>query len=108
MRSRDRGADRFAWSGSAETFAEGIATRTTFDLTFTMLKSSLDDVVTLEESELEEGLSAALAAPTTWPRAPAPRHSPPHARPTFRPAPSVVCVMTGGNADERTLRRALA
>ncbi len=55
MRSRDRGADRFAWTGSAETFAEGIATRTTFDLTFTMLKSSLDDVVTLEESELEDG-----------------------------------------------------
>lgn len=109
-------ADAFArsWRGPvrvesrAETFAEGIATRTTFDLTFTLLKASLDDVITLEESELEEGLSAALrcthnlaegagAAPLAAARkagVPAGAH--------------VVCVMSGGNADERTLRRALA
>jgi threonine dehydratase len=109
-------ADAFARSwrgparveGQAGTFAEGIATRTTFDLTFSVLKSGLDDVVTLEESELEEGLSAALrcthnlaegagaAALAAARKADIPRDA------------RVVCVMTGGNADERTLRRALA
>ena len=64
-----RQADAFArsWRGPdrvtterADTFAEGIATRTTFDLTFSMLKTALDDVVTLEEDELREGVAAAI------------------------------------------------
>jgi threonine dehydratase len=45
---------------SAATFAEGIATRTTFDLTFGILREHLDDVVTLEEEELREGIRLAL------------------------------------------------
>src|SRR5882672_6750275 len=63
------GADAFtrSWRGprrvTAErvaTFAEGMATRVTFDLTFAILKAQLDDIVTLDEPELEEGVRAAL------------------------------------------------
>jgi threonine dehydratase len=45
---------------SAATFAEGMATRVTFDLTFDLLVRELDDVVTLSEAELAEGVRVAL------------------------------------------------
>jgi threonine dehydratase len=110
------GADAFARSwrgpvrveGRADTFAEGIATRTTFDLTFGMLKPALDDVVTLEESEIEEGVSAALRCTHNLAEG-AGAASLAAARKANLPADArVVCVMSGGNADQRTLRRALA
>jgi len=44
------------------TFAEGLATRFSFDLTFGILKRELDDIVTLTEGELEEGVRLALRA----------------------------------------------
>jgi threonine dehydratase len=109
-------ADAFArsWRGPvrvdarAETFAEGIATRTTFDLTFGILKSALDEVVTLEESELEEGLSAALRCTHNLAEG-AGAAALAAARKAGLPSDArVVCVMSGGNADQRTLRRALA
>jgi threonine dehydratase len=109
-------ADAFARSwrgpvrvdGRADTFAEGIATRTTFDLTFSLLKAGLDDVVTLEESELEEGLSAALRCTHNLAEG-AGAAALAAARKAKIPADArVVCVMSGGNADERTVRRALA
>ena len=101
-----RGPDRVV--GRAETFAEGIATRTTFDLTFSVLKSGLDDVVTLEEAELEAGLSAALRCTHNLAEG-AGAAALAAARKAAIPADArVVCVMTGGNADQRTLRRALA
>ena len=102
-----RGPDRVT-SESAETFAEGIATRTTFDLTFSMLKTALDDVVALEEDELREGVSAAIQythnlaeGAGAAPLAAARRYAPPGDA-------TVVCVMSGGNADMRTLRHTLA
>lgn len=108
------GADAFArsWRGSARvvndqvrTFAEGISTRVTFDLTFAVLKEELDDVVTLEEEELREGVRAALrlthnlaegagAAPLAAARKCGPMLA----------GKKVVCVMTGGNIDAGTLR----
>jgi threonine dehydratase len=110
-------ADAFAqsWRGpervtreSAATFAEGIATRTTFDLTFSMLKTSLDDVVTLEEAELRDGVGAAIKythnlaeGAGAAPLAAARRFGPPSGA-------TAVCVMSGGNADLRTLRHTLA
>lgn len=109
-------ADAFARSwrgpvrvdGTADTFAEGIATRTTFDLTFNMLRSSLDDVVTLEESELQEGVSASIKWTHNLAEG-AGAAALAAARKANLPADArVVCVMSGGNADERTLRRALA
>jgi threonine dehydratase len=102
-----RGPDRVT-SERADTFAEGIATRTTFDLTFSMLKTALDDVVALEEEELREGVAAAVQythnlaeGAGAAPLAAARHYGPP------RDA-TVVCVMSGGNADMRTLRRTLA
>src|SRR6266498_2967761 len=62
-------ADAFArsWRGkarvvgdNADTFAEGMATRVTFDLPFGILKKELDDIVTLTEDELAEGVRLAL------------------------------------------------
>src|SRR2546426_476305 len=58
-------ADAFArsWRGpsrvvgdTAATFAEGMATRVTFDFTFEILKRELDDIVTLTEDELADGV----------------------------------------------------
>jgi threonine dehydratase len=47
---------------SAATFAEGMATRVTFDLTFEFLQRELDDIVTLSEDELAAGVRLALRA----------------------------------------------
>jgi threonine dehydratase len=46
----------------ADTFAEGMATRVTFDLTFEFLARELDDLVVLSEDELVEGVRLALRA----------------------------------------------
>ena len=46
----------------ADTFAEGMATRVTFDLTFDFLQRELDDIVTLSEDELADGVRLALRA----------------------------------------------
>ena len=110
-------ADAFArsWRGPervtnerAETFAEGIATRTTFDLTFSLLKESLDDVVTLHETELLEGVTAAIQY--THNLAEGAGGASLAAARQFRPpeGATIVCVMSGGNADLRTLRDTLA
>jgi threonine dehydratase len=112
------GADAFArsWRGPTRvrdervhTCAEGIATRTTYDLTFSILKARLDEVVTLDEDEIREGVLAAmrlthnlaepsgaatLAAAKQW----APRLV----------GKKVVCVMTGGNIDAGSLRTLLS
>ena len=89
---------------SAATFAEGIATRVTFDLTFDILRRHLDDFVLLTEEELAEGVRMALrtthnlaegagAASLVAARK--------HAR-SYDGA--VVAVMSGGNIDEAKLR----
>jgi threonine dehydratase len=56
-----RGPDRVVGT-SANTFAEGMATRVTFDLTFGILKQYLDDFVSLTEDELADGVRLALRA----------------------------------------------
>ena len=92
----------------ADTFAEGMATRVTFDLTFGILQQELDDIVTLTEDELAEGVrlalrtthnlaegagAASLAAATKLGAQLAGK--------------KVVCVMSGGNIDRATLARVL-
>jgi threonine dehydratase len=111
-------ADAFArsWRGDArvvgekaDTFAEGMATRVTFDLTFGILKNELDDVVTLGEEELAEGVR--LAIRTTHNLVEGAGAAPLAAAMKLRAALSgkrVVCVMTGGNIDRATLVRILA
>jgi threonine dehydratase len=111
------GADAFArsWRGPArvtadriETFAEGLATRVTFDLTFGILKRELDDIVTLSEPELEEGVRLALRA--THNLAEGAGAASLMAALTMRDqlqGKKVVCVMTGGNLNTEVLRRIL-
>jgi threonine dehydratase len=110
-------ADAFAqsWRGPVrvtrervETFAEGLATRTTFDLTFSMLKASLDDVVALEESELREGVAAAIQFTHNLAEGAGAATLSAARRYGLPRDATVVCVMSGGNADMRTLRHTLA
>ena len=111
-------ADAFArsWHGSArvvgdqaDTFAEGMATRVTFDFTFGILKKELDAIVTLTEEELAEGVRLALRA--THNLAEGAGAAPLMAAMKLRDqlaGKKVVCVMSGGNIDQRTLKKVLA
>jgi threonine dehydratase len=110
-------ADAFArsWRGDARvvgekagTFAEGMATRVTFDLTFGILKGELDEIVTLSEDEIAEGVRLALRA--THNLAEGAGAAPLMAAKKLRDelaGKTVVCVMSGGNIDQATLRRVL-
>ena len=111
------GADAFtrSWKGGtrvvgekADTFAEGMATRVTFDLTFGILQRELDDIVTLTEEELAEGIRIALRA--THNLAEGAGASTIAAASKLRDrlaGRTVVCVMSGGNIDRATLGRVL-
>jgi threonine dehydratase len=112
------GADAFtrSWRGPTRvvadeirTFAEGLATRVTFDLTFSILQRELDDVVTLDEEELREGVRAALRLTHNLAEgagaaslAAARKYGPKVA------GKRVACVMSGGNIDAATLRLVLS
>ena len=103
-RGPDRVSDRLA-----STCADGIATRTTYDLTFAILKAHLDEVVELEEEELREGVRSALRLTHNLSEpagaaaiAAARRYSPSLA------GKKVVCVMTGGNIDAESLRAVMS
>jgi threonine dehydratase len=90
------------------TFAEGLATRCTFDLTFAILKRELDDIVTLTEDELEEGVRLALRA--THNLAEGAGAASLAAAVKLRDrlmGETVVCVMTGGNISMPVLARIL-
>ena len=103
-----RGNGRVA-GASADTFAEGMATRVTFDLTFAILKQELDDIVTLSEDELAEGVRLALR--TTHNLAEGAGAAPLAAAMKLRDqiaGKKVACVMSGGNIDRATLTRILA
>jgi threonine dehydratase len=92
----------------ADTFAEGLATRVTFDLTFDILERRLDEMVTLSEEELGEGVRLALR--TTHNLAEGAGAASLIAAMQLRAAlrdKVVVCVMTGGNIDAATLKRLL-
>ena len=110
-------ADAFArsWKGPSrvvgekcDTFAEGMATRVTFDLPFGILKQELDDIVTLSEDELAEGVRLALRA--THNLAEGAGAASLMAAVKLRDqlaGKKVVCVMSGGNIDRATLTRIL-
>jgi threonine dehydratase len=93
---------------SAATFAEGMATRVTFDLTFEFLRRELNDIVTLSEEELAEGVRLALR--TTHNLAEGAGAASLAAALKIRnrlDGRRIVCVMSGGNIDAATLRRVL-
>src|SRR5262245_4399835 len=90
------------------TFAEGMATRVTFDLPFSILQRELDDLVTLSEDELAGGIRLALRA--THNLAEGAGAAPLAAAMKLRDrlaGKTVVCVMSGGNIDAATLRKVL-
>jgi threonine dehydratase len=92
----------------ADTFAEGMATRVTFDLTFTILRQQLDAIVTLSEEELAAGVRLALR--TTHNLAEGAGASTLAAAVKLRgelAGKKVVSVMSGGNIDAATLARVL-
>jgi threonine dehydratase len=90
------------------TFAEGLATRVTFDLTFGILTQQLDDVVTLTEEELEDGVRLALR--TTHNLVEGAGAASLAAAVKLRDSlagKKVVAVMSGSNIDQLTLARIL-
>jgi threonine dehydratase len=111
------GADAFARSWRTgirvvgdriATFAEGMATRVTFDLTFGILREQLDDIVTLSEQELMNGVRLALRG--THNLAEGAGAASLAAAVKLRSSlqgKKVVCVMSGGNIDQATLARVL-
>ncbi len=111
------GADAFArsWRTGTRvtgdriaTFAEGMATRVTFDLTFSILREHLDDIVTLSEQELMDGVRLALR--TTHNLAEGAGAASLAAAVKLRErlrGRKIVCVMSGGNIDQATLARIL-
>jgi threonine dehydratase len=93
----------------ADTFAEGLATRTTYDLPFRILADELDDIVTLEEDELRHGAIAALRCTHNLAEgAGAASIAAARKYVAIHGGGTVACVMTGGNADLRTISHVLA
>jgi threonine dehydratase len=111
-------ADAFArsWLGTArvvgdkaDTFAEGMATRVTFDLPFGILKQELDAIITLTEDELAEGVRLALRATHNLAEGAGAAALMGAVKLRDQLAgKTVVCVMSGGNIDQRTLKKILA
>lgn len=94
---------------SAKTFAEGIATRVSFDLPFSIYKQYLDDFVLLTEEELAEGVRMALK--TTHNLAEGAGAASIAAAYKLRDTldgQRVVCIMSGGNIDAAKLKWVLA
>jgi threonine dehydratase len=110
-------ADAFtrSWRGRArvetetcDTFAEGLATRVSYDLTFDILKHDLNDIVTLEEEELEEGVRLALQFTHNLAEGAGAASIAAASKIRKRLAgKKVVCVMSGGNIQTSTLKRIL-
>jgi len=88
------------------TFAEGLATRYTFDLTFGILERELNDIVTLSEAELEEGVRLALRATQNLAEGAgaASLMAAVKMKDQFA-GKKIVCVMSGGNLSMAALRR---
>ena len=110
-------ADAFtrSWRGPArvttetcDTFAEGMATRVSYDLTFEILKQELNDIVTLEEEELEDGVRLALQLTHNLAEGAGAASLAAAKQIRERLAGKiVVCVMSGGNIRSETLKRIL-
>ena len=111
------GAAAFAesWRGGqrvthdrVDTIAEGIATRTTYDLTFGILAQQLDDVITVTDDEMQEAMVASVTLAHSLIES-ASAASLAAARKSQLPSTAnAVCVVSGGNVDVRGLMVVLA
>jgi threonine dehydratase len=89
----------------ADTFAEGLATRVTFDLTFGILQQGLDDFVLLSENELADAVRLALDLTHNLAEGAGAASIAAAVKCRDRIAGQrVVCVMSGGNLDYARLR----
>ena len=90
---------------SADTLAEGIATRVTFDLTFGLLKQHLNDFILLTEDELAEGVRVALRTTHNLAEgAGAAAIAAALKKKDGLAGKRVVCIMSGGNLDAAKLK----
>lgn len=90
---------------SANTFAEGMATRVSFDLTFGILKQYLDDFVQLSEDELAEGVRLALRTTHNLAEGAGAAAIAAAVRDKNRLiGKRVACIMSGGNLDSAKLK----
>ena len=99
-----KGSERVVGT-SANTFAEGVATRVSFDLPFSIYKPYLDDFIQLTEEELADGVRMALT--TTHNLAEGAGAASIAAAYKLRDqlaGQRVVCVMSGGNLDAAKLK----
>jgi len=93
---------------SADTFAEGLATRVTFDLTFGILKQHLDDFMVLTEDELADGVRLALRTTHNLAEgAGAAALAAAYKRRADLVGQRVACIMSGGNMDQARLKSIL-
>ena len=94
---------------SANTFAEGVATRVSFDLPFGIYKQYLDDFVLLSEEELADGVRMALTTTHNLTEgAGAASIAAAYKLRDSLAGKRVVCVMSGGNLDAAKLKWILA
>ena len=93
---------------SADTFAEGLATRVTFDLTFGILKQHLDDFIVLTEEELADGVRLALRTTHNLTEgAGAAALAAAYKRRADLVGQRVACIMSGANIDQARLKSIL-
>lgn len=99
-----RGTERVTGT-SADTFAEGLATRVTFDLSFGLLKQYLDDFVLLTEDELADGVRLALRSTHNLTEGAGAAAIAAALKQKDRlQGQRVVCIMSGGNLDHAKLK----
>lgn len=90
---------------SADTFADGLATRVPFELTFNILREAISDIVTVSEEEIRTSIRLLLE--TTHNLAEGAGAAPLAAGLKIRDqlkGRKVVMILSGGNIDLATLR----
>lgn len=99
-----KGPDRVVGS-SADTFAEGIATRVSFDLPFSIYQKYLDGFIQLTEEELAAGVRLALKTTHNLAEgAGAAAIAGAYQQRAALAGRRVVCIMSGGNIDQAKLK----
>ena len=92
---------------SADTFAEGIATRVTFDLPFGIYKRYLDDFMLLSEEQLADGVRLALGATHNLAEGAGSAALAAACQRRDLAGLRVACIMSGGNIDRARLKAIL-
>lgn len=94
---------------SSDTFADGLATRVPFDLTFSFLKDRIDDILLVGEEDIRQAILLLLRATHNLAEGAgaAALAGALQIRDRLR-GKSVAIVLSGGNIDQATLRRVLS